>query len=148
MTSFKLCTLCDTSALAEKLAPRLKPGDVVALHGGLGAGKTTFARALIRALLDQDTDVPSPTYTLVQTYEGPSFPIFHFDLYRLEVPEEVRELGWDETQTGLALIEWPDQAGPYLPRWRLDLRLEILGDIRTARLEPQGEDWQSRLNDF
>lgn len=148
MTSFKLHTLSDTSALAEKIAPRLKAGDVVALHGGLGAGKTTFARALIRALLDQDTDVPSPTYTLVQTYEGPHFPIFHFDLYRLETPEEVRELGWDETPSGLALIEWPDQAGAYLPRWRLDLRLEILGDIRTARLEPQGEDWQSRLNDF
>ena len=148
MLDFKLSSLSDTTALAIRLAPLLQAGDVIALRGGLGAGKTTFARALISALLGQETEVPSPTYTLVQAYEGPVFPIYHFDLYRLEVPEEVHELGWQETQTGVALIEWPDQAGTYLPAWRLDLSLEILGDIRTARLESWGEDWQSRLNDF
>ena len=148
MPRFELPDLAATAALARKLAPWLKAGDVVALHGGLGAGKTTFSRALISALLEQDTEVPSPTYTLVQTYDGPNFPIFHFDLYRLEDPSEVFELGWDETQDGLALIEWPDRAGAHLPAWRLDLHLDLVGDNRTARLEPQGEDWQTRLHEF
>lgn len=148
MRSFDLPDLAATTQLAQRLAPLLKAGDVLALQGGLGAGKTTFARALISALMGQDTEVPSPTYTLVQTYDGPEFPIFHFDLYRLEDPSEVLELGWDETQYGLALIEWPDRAGSHLPTWRLDLTLEIAGDIRNARLEPRGEDWQTRLHAF
>lgn len=148
MPHFDLPDLAATRALAEKLAPLLKAGDVIALHGGLGAGKTTFSRALISALLGQETEVPSPTYTLVQTYDGPDFPIFHFDLYRLNSPYEVDELGWDETEDGLALIEWPDQAGSRLPAWRLDLSLELTGEIRVARLEPRGEDWQTRLHEF
>ncbi|MEL7031782.1 MAG: tRNA (adenosine(37)-N6)-threonylcarbamoyltransferase complex ATPase subunit type 1 TsaE [Pseudomonadota bacterium] len=142
---FELTDLAATAKLAHSLAPILRAGDVIALRGGLGAGKTTFARALISTLMGQATEVPSPTYTLVQTYDGPDFPIFHFDLYRLETPDDVFELGWDETQSGLALIEWPNQAGPHLPTWRLDLHLEMIGDIRHARLEPYGEDWQTRL---
>lgn len=148
MLLFDLPDLAATATLAKKLAPLLKRGDVIALHGGLGAGKTTFSRALISALLGQATEVPSPTYTLVQTYDGPAFPIFHFDLYRLNSPEEVDELGWEDTQDGLALIEWPDRAAARLPTWRLDLTLEISGDIRIARLEPRGEDWQTRLHEF
>ena len=135
-----------TARLAQRLAPHLEAGDVIALRGGLGAGKTTFARALISALLGRETDVPSPTYTLVQTYDGPDFPVFHFDLYRLEQPDEVMELGWEETMDGLALIEWPDKAGGHLPVSRLDLTLEITAEGRTARLEPHGEDWQARLH--
>ncbi|MEL7539989.1 MAG: tRNA (adenosine(37)-N6)-threonylcarbamoyltransferase complex ATPase subunit type 1 TsaE [Pseudomonadota bacterium] len=145
---FDLPDLAATWKLAQTLAPHLKTGDVIALRGGLGAGKTTFARALISALLGQETEVPSPTYTLVQTYDGPDFPVFHFDLYRLDDPQEVFELGWDETQSGLALIEWPDQAGRHLPAWRLDLSFEFIGDIRVARLEPCGEDWQTRLHEL
>ena len=148
MIGFDLPTLDATAGLAQALAPVLKTGDVIALRGGLGAGKTTFSRALIEALLGQPTDVPSPTYTLVQTYDGPNFPIFHVDLYRLETPDELFELGWDETQTGLALIEWPDRAGDHLPAWRLDLTLEILGDSRKAILEPHGEDWQTRVHEL
>ena len=148
MKHFDLPYLSATTELASALAPLLKAGDVIALRGGLGTGKTTFARALIAALLGQETDVPSPTYTLVQTYDGPSFPIFHMDLYRLEHPDDVFELGWDDTQSGLALIEWPDRAGPHLPSWRLDLTLEILGDSRKATLEPHGEDWQTRLHEL
>lgn len=148
MLHFDLPDLAATATLAQKLAPILRAGDVIALRGGLGAGKTTFSRALISALLARETEVPSPTYTLVQSYDGPDFPIFHFDLYRLNIPEEVFELGWDETQAGLALIEWPDQAGSHLPTWRLDLSIEIIGDKRTVRLEPQGEDWQTRLHEF
>ena len=148
MRDFDLPDLAATAALAQRLAPHLQAGDVLALRGGLGAGKTTFARALISALRGEETEVPSPTYTLVQTYDGPDFPIFHFDLYRLDDPNDVFELGWDETQIGVALIEWPDRAGAHLPRWRLDLSLEIIGDIRKARLEPQGEDWQTRLHEL
>jgi len=145
---FDLPTLEATADLARSLAPLLRSGDVIALHGGLGAGKTTLSRALIEALIGRETDVPSPTYTLVQTYDGPDFPIFHMDLYRLETADEVFELGWDETQDGLALIEWPDRAGVHLPEWRLDLTLEILGDTRKAILEPRGEDWQTRLHEL
>lgn len=148
MRTFELPDLTATEQLAEALAPRLRAGDVIALHGGLGAGKTTFSRALISALMQQATEVPSPTYTLVQTYETPQFPVFHFDLYRLEDPQEVFELGWEETQDGLALIEWPDRAGEHLPAWRLDLTIEMVGDNRTARLEPKGEDWQTRLHEL
>ena len=148
MISFDLPSLDATANLAVALSPLLQVGDVIALRGGLGTGKTTFSRALIEALLGHPTDVPSPTYTLVQTYEGPDFPIFHMDLYRLETPDEVFELGWDETQNGLALIEWPDRAGSHLPAWRLDLTLEILGDTRKAILEPHGEDWQTRLHEL
>jgi tRNA threonylcarbamoyl adenosine modification protein YjeE len=152
MITLPLPSLEATKALAEQLAPLLKAGDVIALHGGLGAGKTTFSRALISALIAQETDVPSPTYTLVQTYEAPDFPIFHFDLYRLDDPDDVFELGWDETQDGLALIEWPDRAGRHLPGWRLDLTLDLQteggAETRTATLEPHGEDWQKRLHGF
>lgn len=145
---FDLPNLEDTEALAARLAPCLKAGDVIALHGGLGAGKTTFSRALISALMGQETDVPSPTYTIVQTYEAPAFPIFHFDLYRLNEPDEVFELGWDETDAGVALIEWPDNAGAHLPTWRLDLILDHTQETRTATLEPRGEDWQNRLHEL
>lgn len=148
MQTCELPNLDATRALAERLAPHLKAGDVIALHGGLGAGKTTFSRALISALMQRETEVPSPTYTLVQTYEAPDFPVFHFDLYRLEDPTEVFELGWEETQQGLALIEWPDRAGEYLPTWRLDLTIKLVGENRTARLEPKGEDWQTRLHEL
>ncbi|MEM9055427.1 MAG: tRNA (adenosine(37)-N6)-threonylcarbamoyltransferase complex ATPase subunit type 1 TsaE, partial [Pseudomonadota bacterium] len=130
MLRFDLPDLVATEMLARQLAPLLKAGDIIALYGGLGAGKTTFARTLISALMHRETEVPSPTYTLVQTYEGPDFPIFHFDLYRLEAPDEVFELGWEDTQTGLALIEWPKQAGTYLPAWRLDLTIEMTSESR------------------
>lgn len=145
MLRFDLPSLDTTAALAQKLAPLLKAGDVIALHGGLGAGKTTFSRALISALMGAETEVPSPTYTILQTYDGPAFPIFHFDLYRIETPDEVFELGWDETVDGLSLIEWPDKAGSNLPKWRLDLTLNNTQETRFATLEPHGEDWHTRL---
>lgn len=145
---FYLADESRTAALGAGLAALVQPGDVIALHGGLGVGKTALSRGLIRTLCEPDAEVPSPTYTLVQTYETEDFPIFHFDLYRVETPAELTELGWEETDTGLALVEWPDRAGERLPAWRLDLMLTPDGNGRIAALEPRGEDWQTRLDGF
>ncbi|MEO0818069.1 MAG: tRNA (adenosine(37)-N6)-threonylcarbamoyltransferase complex ATPase subunit type 1 TsaE [Pseudomonadota bacterium] len=134
--------LAATQMLSQRLAPYLKAGHVIALKGDLGAGKTTFSRALVSVLLGAPTEVPSPTFTLVQTYEGPNFPIYHFDLYRLEDPAELDELGWDDTLDGLSLIEWPGKAGARLPIWRMTISIEIVGEGRRAVLEWSGEDWQ------
>ena len=106
-----------TVALAHAIAPELGVGDVVALQGDLGAGKTAFARAIIRSILgDGYHTVPSPTFALVQHYDGPNFPIAHFDLYRLQDERDLDELGFFEAiDEGLTLIEWPDRAGRALP---------------------------------
>ncbi|MEO0882739.1 MAG: tRNA (adenosine(37)-N6)-threonylcarbamoyltransferase complex ATPase subunit type 1 TsaE [Pseudomonadota bacterium] len=134
-----------TLEFGAALSTILAIGDVIALKGDLGAGKTTLTRGVLQALCG-DIEVPSPTYTLVQTYETPAFLLWHFDLYRLESSEDLEELAWDETAEGVALIEWPDRAGGRLPLWRLDLTLVPETEGRTAVLEPQGEDWQKRLN--
>ncbi|MFN3910991.1 tRNA (adenosine(37)-N6)-threonylcarbamoyltransferase complex ATPase subunit type 1 TsaE [Hyphomonas sp.] len=148
MQILELASDTDTRALGGRLAALLRRGDVVALHGDLGAGKTTLARGLIQSLLGSEVEVPSPTYTLVQMYDGPGFPLWHFDLYRLDEPGDVQELGWDETPEGAALIEWPERAGRLLPQVRLDVFLEISGEGRCARLEPRGEGWQERLDEL
>ncbi len=137
-----------TLALGRRLAEIAQAGDVIALYGGLGAGKTTLARGLVGAVLGAETEVPSPTYTLVQTYPGSDFEIWHFDLYRIEDPAELDEIGWDDAASGLVLTEWPERAGARLPRWRLDLRLEPHNGGRRATLEPLGEHWQTRLDGF
>src|SRR6266700_1981101 len=104
-----------TAALAARIASLARPGDVIALKGELGAGKTSFARAFIRARNGREA-VPSPTFTLVQTYELPGGAVWHFDLYRLHSPEEAWELGIEEAfHAGIALIEWPERLGSLLP---------------------------------
>jgi len=125
-----------TEALGATLAARLKPGDVVGLKGDLGAGKTTLARAIIRAAAaDPDLIVPSPTFTLVEVYETPRGSFWHFDLYRLEMPEQVFELGWEEALAeGISIIEWPERLGPLLPK-HLSVTLEVDGDGRRALLD-------------
>ena len=136
-----------TEALAARLAAVLQPGDVVALGGDLGAGKTTFARALIRAAAGAEVEVPSPTFTLVQTYDLPMGPIWHFDLYRLTGPDEVIELGWDEARAdGIVLVEWPDRLGPLLPAERLEIGLSFGAKpgTRTARISGS-PGWAGRL---
>ena len=140
-----------TVALAELLEAQLQRGDVIALAGELGAGKTVFARALIRAALgpgSKNIEVPSPTYTLVQVYETTSIDIWHFDLYRIGHPEEVRELGFEEALAGgTAIIEWPERLGPDLPSDRLELTFEYVGadaNARTIGLEGKGS-WSTRL---
>ncbi len=104
-----------TMAIAADLARQAQPGDIFTLTGDLGAGKSVFARGFIRALCGDNTDVPSPTFTLVQAYDSPKGTIYHFDLYRLEDPEEVLALNWDEALAeGICLIEWPDKSGTLL----------------------------------
>ena len=133
MNRFPLIALKDeaaTAALAQRMAPYLSPGDVVALNGGLGAGKTSFARALIRALSGVDEaerEVPSPTFTLVQSYETPAGRIHHFDLYRIQSSDELTEIGWDEALAdGIVLVEWPDRApGIFPPGTQMRLRFTI-----------------------
>ncbi len=135
-----------TRRLAEDLAMRLAAGDIIALEGDLGAGKTTLARALIRAIADDPAlDVPSPTFTLVQTYPG-RVPIAHLDLYRLGGPDELDEIGFDEAiETGAVLIEWPERAAGRLPSEALTIRLAIEGEGRRATLSGGGT-WPERLS--
>lgn len=115
-----------TAALAHQVAQLLRRGDILALYGDLGAGKTTFARALINALPGPSEEVPSPTFTLVQTYRRGDLEIWHFDLYRLEDPEEAYELGIEEAFTeAVSLIEWPEKLGALLPRDHLALTLSF-----------------------
>lgn len=104
--------LTDFENLARVIGPQLRTGDVVYLKGDLGSGKTTFARALIQGLMGRHTAVPSPTFTLVQTYEAPHIDIVHYDLYRLETVDDCLELGFDEAlSSGALLIEWPERLG-------------------------------------
>lgn len=134
MALFIARTESDTDALARRLAAQAEAGDVFALYGTLGAGKTTFARSFIRALADGAAEVPSPTFTLLQTYETPLFPIYHFDMYRLKNPAEAYEIGIEEAfQTGVSLIEWPEKITPLLPRRRHELFFEIHGTERHIR---------------
>jgi tRNA threonylcarbamoyladenosine biosynthesis protein TsaE len=128
-----------TERLGTALAKRLRPRDVVALQGGLGVGKTTLARAILRAASgDPALIVPSPTFTLVEIYDTPAGVFWHFDLYRLEAPEQVFELGWEEARAdGIALVEWAERLAGLLPQERLTVTLSIEGDGRRADL--QGE---------
>ena len=130
-----------TKRLGETLAKALLPGDAVCLTGPLGAGKSTLARALVRALTTPDEEVPSPTFTLVQFYDGPDFPVAHFDLYRLTDPDEAYEIGLEEAlEDGAALIEWPQRLEGRLPADRLaiDITPTEDGEARRAVLVPHG----------
>ena len=143
-----------TERLARAVAALLQPGDVLALAGELGAGKTCFARAAINALPGPDgaavdaEEVPSPTFTLVQLYERAPATIWHFDLFRLEAPDEALELGLEEALAGgISMIEWPARLGSLLPRDRLELTFEYAErpEARLARIVPQGS-WQQRAS--
>jgi tRNA threonylcarbamoyl adenosine modification protein YjeE len=123
-----------TAALAGRIAPLLRGGDAVALWGALGAGKTTLARDILRAL-GVTEDVPSPTFTLVQTYVTPRLTVAHYDLYRLKSSRELDELGFAEAlDDGAALVEWPERAPEYLPDETLHLRLKLDEDIRRVKI--------------
>lgn len=112
-----------TARLGALIAPHLRAGDVVYLSGELGAGKSSLARGLIRALTTADQDVPSPTFTLIQSYDTPKFALQHLDLYRIETPEETWELGLDDLLvSSVLLIEWPER----LAHLGFDDRLDIV----------------------
>ena len=139
-----------TVALARRIAGVARAGDVIALSGDLGTGKTCFARAFVDAAVGNGEEVPSPTFTLVQTYESAVGPIWHFDLYRLTRPDEAYELGIEEALAGgIALVEWPDRLAGLLPAERLDLELTYgaAPTARRARLTGHGS-WAPRLADL
>ena len=134
----------ETMALARRIALLLEPRDVVLLKGDLGTGKSTFARALIQALCGEETEVPSPTFTLVQTYEAPHFTLWHIDLYRLKHPGEVFELGIEEAYiNGVSLIEWPERLGEHCPKHALEIELKYGSHENERNLSFKG--WGSRL---
>jgi tRNA threonylcarbamoyladenosine biosynthesis protein TsaE len=145
---FRLDHEADTRRLGAAIARELRKREAVCLSGPLGAGKSTLARGLIQALAGEATEVPSPTFTLVQSYETPGLVVAHFDLYRLAKPEEVAELGLDDAlDVGAAVIEWPEKLGHHLPASRLDVELRIQGEARRARLSPHGA-WEDRPIEF
>ena len=138
----------DTAALAARLAPLLRPGDTLLLDGAIGAGKSAFCRALIRTRLGRMEDVPSPTFTLVQTYEDPAGDIWHCDLYRLTHADEIFELGLEEAfSTAICLIEWPDRLGADAPDGALKLAFSAGHDAHSVIIDAD-PDWRRRLGDL
>ncbi len=146
MTLIPLPDLAAMAALGARIAQALRPGDVVALSGGLGAGKTTLARAIIAALGHQG-EVPSPSFAIIELYEPPSvrLPLVHADFYRLKTPQETQEIGLDDYRHGAALIaEWPEQAGGFAHEPScLSILLENAGTGREAIVNA-GPDWLGR----
>ncbi len=139
-----------TRRLGANLARLARPGDVILLFGNLGTGKSTLARAFVRALTSADEEVPSPTFTLVQAYEAEPADIWHFDLYRLEKPDDSYELGIEDAFVeGISLIEWPERLGHLTPRGRLDIRLAS-GENETARRATltSHAQWDDRLGEI
>jgi tRNA threonylcarbamoyladenosine biosynthesis protein TsaE len=129
--------LAATEALAATVAGLARPGDAILLEGPLGAGKTAFARAFLRAATaDATLDVPSPTFTLVQAYDTKVGPVHHFDLWRLDGPAALGELGWNEALDDIVLVEWPDRLGELRPPDALTLAMSpgTTPDARSARL--------------
>lgn len=149
LLSISVANEAETAQLAQGLAALLAVGDVVLLEGTLGAGKTAFCRALIRAVLNEpDAIVASPTFTFSQIYAGEKLTITHFDLYRMGEPEEVYDLGWDDALIdGATLVEWPDRLGALRPVDGLRVLIEPDADLETGRhfrlVGPQG--WAKRL---
>ena len=149
--SHRLARESDTKALAAALAREALPGDIVCLVGDLGAGKTSFARAFIRALTTPDQEVPSPTFTIVQTYEAGeslgSLDIWHVDLYRLSDPEEVVELGIEDAfADGIMLVEWPERVPDLWPAKRLEIHFAFCDKPTERSVVLRGDAaWGDRL---
>lgn len=141
----------DTSSVARALAPLLSAGDVILLSGGIGSGKTHFARALIQSRLaknDRQEDVPSPTFTIVQTYFDGECEIWHSDLYRLNAAEELIELGlFDAFETAVCLIEWPELLGQFAPDQSLSISISTNDQGgRTLAFSGSFKAWNDRLS--
>ena len=142
---FNLPTEQDTIAIGKKLAHLARKGDVFALYGTLGMGKSVLARAFVQELCGNG-EVPSPTFTLLQTFEAPDFDIYHFDLYRLKSPDEIFEIGVEDAlYSGVSLIEWPDKMSPYLPRDIFKLEIVPQSNGRKLTITINSAEKQSRL---
>lgn len=135
----------ETGALAEKFAAISERGDIWALKGTLGAGKSVFARAFIKKLT-QAEEVPSPTFTLLQTYSASDVDIYHYDLYRLENPSEIFELDVEEAfYSGISLVEWPERMGGFAPRNMWNVLIEMCPDGRKITVSTDDGNKQKRL---
>lgn len=140
-----LASEADTVNWGQKLSSIAKKGDVFALYGTLGMGKSVLARAFVQKLCGQQ-DVPSPTFTLLQSYEAPDFEVFHFDLYRIKSAEEIFEIGVEEAiYSGVSLIEWPEKMGGYLPRDVFKVELFLQDGGRRLQISAVSGDKIQRL---
>ncbi len=125
----------ETAEIASKLAKKVKVGDIIALYGTLGAGKTAFCRGFIQSLIPEK-EVPSPTFTLLQVYDTSNYSVYHFDMYRLKSPEEAYEIGIEDAfAEGVSLIEWPEKMGNILPKKHISVTLETKGTKRIITIE-------------
>ena len=148
MCDFGVLSETAMQALARNVAKMVTPGDTLLLKGDVGAGKTTFARALISDILLEPEDVPSPTFTLVQTYETHRGPLWHCDLYRLAAPSEVEELGLSEAfETAICLVEWPEILGDHVPDTSLSLEFVPKDDARRLRAICSNPRWDVLTHD-
>jgi tRNA threonylcarbamoyladenosine biosynthesis protein TsaE len=135
----------DTAHFATQMASIVVPGDTILLSGDIGAGKSAFSRAFIRAKAGAEIEVPSPTFTLVQTYDVGDAEVWHCDLYRLTHPDEIFELGLDEAfETAICLIEWPDRLGETAPQNALTLQFEARTNGHAVTFSPDPV-WEARL---
>ena len=152
MMIYKIHILCkteqDTQILAEKFAKIAKKGDIFALFGTLGVGKSVFSRYFIKKLTNAN-EVPSPTFTLVQTYGAPDFEIYHYDMYRLKTPEEAYELDIEEAfYNSVSLVEWPEKIGNLLPKNAWKITIMSQGNVRYFDIETQDLDKYKRLEEI
>ncbi len=152
MSEYRKQIICqteqDTRRLAERIASVARKGDIFALYGTLGAGKSTFSRYFIQFLTKVE-DVPSPTFTLVQMYEAADFEIYHYDMYRLKQPDEAYELGIEETfYSGVNLIEWPEKITELLPKNIWHIEISIINNQRVFSISVLDEEKQQRLKDL
>lgn len=150
--SISVSSEAQTAALAAHLAPLLKPQDVITLNGTLGAGKTAFARALIRSLCGAEIEVPSPTFNLLLIYETRNAPIYHYDFYRIKDPEEVWELDVEEAyDSAITIMEWAERLEDLIPQDALTVKITIPNteteDTRHFQLSGSSQ-WQDRLKGF
>ena len=146
--TFHLPDEASTRKLGRELAKIAQTGDVFALYGTLGMGKSVLARAFVQELTAA-AEVPSPTFTLMQIYDAPSFEIYHFDLYRLKSPDEIFEIGVEEAMySGVCLIEWPERMTPYLPRDIFKVELLPEGSGRLAVITPGSPAKSARLQNL